>query len=80
MSHIDHQITDVCDAYLEDTLGFDFQDMDSDSEKRVNDVDLMPTDPVKEKKLKRMMMSTGLFLRKTKLEGYNRVSMPYSEE
>ena len=41
---LDHQITDVCDAHLEDALGLNFEEMDSDIEERVNELDLMPLD------------------------------------
>ena len=34
---LDPQLRDTCDAHLENTLGFDFEEMDSDTEERVND-------------------------------------------
>ena len=61
-------------------LKFDFEDVDSDTEERVNEPDLLPLDPEKEERLRKMKMSSGLFLRKTKWERYTRVFVPYLEE
>ena len=71
---------DTCDAHLESTLGFDFEDVDGDIEEGVNDPNLMPLDPEKEERFRKMKMRSGFFLRKTKWERYTRVSEPYLEE
>ena len=63
---LDQQLVDTCDAHLENTLEFDFEEVDSDIEERVNDPDLLPLDPEKEKRLRKMKMSYVFFLRKTK--------------
>ena len=46
----------------------------------VNEPDLMPLDPKKKKRYKRMKMSTCLFLRKTNWDRYARFTVPYLEE
>ena len=73
-------MVDTCDTHLENALKFDFEDVDSDTEERVNEPDLLPLDPEKEERLRKMKMSAGFFLRKTKWERYTRVSVPYLEE
>ena len=73
-------MVDTCDAHLENTLEFDFVKVDSDAEERVNEPDLLPLDPEKEEKLRKMKMSSEFFLRKTKGERYTRVYVPYLEE
>ena len=70
---------DTCDAHLENALKFDFEDVDSVIEERVNEPDLLPLDPEKEERLRKMKMSSGYFLRKTKWERYTRVSVAYLE-
>jgi len=74
---LDKQLVDTCDAHLENTLEFDFEEVDSDAEERVNEPDLLPLDPEKEERLRKMKMGFGFFLRKTKWERYTRVSMPF---
>ena len=71
---------DTCDAHLENALKFDFENIDSDTEERVNEPDLLPLGPEKEERLRKMKMSLGFFLRKTKWERYTTVSVPYLEE
>ena len=77
---LDKQLVDTCDAHLENTLEFDYEYVDSDTEERINAPDLLPLDPKKEERLRRMKMSSGFFIRKTKWERYTRVSVPYLEE
>ena len=48
---LDQQLVDTCDAHIENTLEFDFEEVDSDVEERVNDPYLLPLDPEKEKRL-----------------------------
>ena len=62
-------MVDTCDAHLENALEFNFEDVDSDTEKRVNEPDLLPLDPEKEERLRKMKMGFGFFLRKTKWRG-----------
>ena len=54
---LDRQVTDTCDAHLENTLEFDFENVDSDTEERVNAPDLLPLDPEKEERLRKMKMT-----------------------
>jgi len=42
---LDKQLIDTCDAHLENTLEFDFEEVDSDTEERVNEPELLPLDP-----------------------------------
>ena len=74
------QLADTSDAHLENSLEFYFEEIDSDAEERVNEPDLLPLDPEKEERLRKMKMSSGYFLRKIKWERYTRVSVPYLEE
>ena len=67
-------------TYLENALKVDFEDVDSYTEERVNEPDLLPLDPKKEERLRKMKMSSRFFLTKTKWERYTRVFVPYLEE
>ena len=58
---------DTCDAHLENDLKFDFEDVDSVTEERVNEPDLLPLDPEKEERLRKMKMSSGFFLRENEM-------------
>ena len=40
---LDRQLTNTCDAHLENTFEFDFEEVDSDVEERVNDPNLLPS-------------------------------------
>ena len=77
---LDRQITDTYDAHLENTIEFNFEEVDSDIEERVNDPDMLPLAPEKEKKLSKIKISSGFFMRKTKWERYIRVSESFLEE
>jgi len=54
--------------------------LSSDTKERINAPDMLPLDPKKEERLRKMKMSSRFFLRKTKWERYTRVSVPYLEE
>ena len=54
---------------MENTLEFDFKEVDSDAEERANEPDLLPINP-----------EIGFFLMKTKWERYTRVSEPFLEK
>ena len=62
------------------SLEFDFEEVDSDIEERVNDPDLLPLDLEKEERLRKVNMITGFFLMKTKWERCTRVSEPFLKE
>ena len=64
---------DTCDAHLENALKFDFEDVDSDTEERANEPELLPLDPEKEERLRKMKMSSRFFLRKTMGEVYKSI-------
>ena len=50
---LDKQLVDTCDAHPENALKFDFEDVGSDTEERVNEPGLLPLDPEKEKDLEK---------------------------
>ena len=64
------------DVHLEVDMDFDFEELDSDTEDLVEESNIMPYEPKKEKRFKKMKMTTGLFPRKTKWYSYTRVTEP----
>ena len=59
---LDKPLVDTCDACLENTFEFYFEEIDSDAEERVNEPDLLPLDPEKEERLRKMKMSSRFLI------------------